>query len=291
MSLFEQNLVIENKSIRIPLGLEVFYTEVNPQQAKCLLFIHGLGSFGGAWQELIHKLSPNYRCIAIDLPGFGKSAIGDFTADIPFFVKVLHQFIHVLEIEDDLYLMGHSMGGHISLAYALEAQAKLKGMVLLASAGIETFLVTEAQQIKDMFDLETYLNLSALSIRYLMELNFYHPQLAFVQMLIEERLSQLGTASYPQRIRTISQAVVGMLDYPVFEQLTQIKIPCLIIYGANDQLIPNQKLHPHLNTAAIAQSAATQLPFSTSHVLAECGHFPHVDQLEHVSELIDGFIK
>ena len=45
---------------------------------EVILFIHGLGSYAPAWKKNIESLSKDYRCLAIDLPGYGKSSKGRY---------------------------------------------------------------------------------------------------------------------------------------------------------------------------------------------------------------------
>ncbi|EMR02111.1 Haloalkane dehalogenase [Cesiribacter andamanensis AMV16] len=63
-------------------GLPLAYTDVG--QGPPLLFIHGLGSYLPAWQKNIAFLSPHFRCLALDLPGFGKSGKEGVTPAWPF---------------------------------------------------------------------------------------------------------------------------------------------------------------------------------------------------------------
>ncbi len=41
---------------------------------EVIIFIHGLGSYSPAWMKNIAELKNTYRCIAVDLPGYGKSS-------------------------------------------------------------------------------------------------------------------------------------------------------------------------------------------------------------------------
>ncbi|MEN0006821.1 MAG: alpha/beta fold hydrolase, partial [Bacteroidota bacterium] len=106
--------------------------------SKTLLFVHGLGSYLRAWDKNISVLSKDYRCIAVDLPGYGKSSKGNYAFDMQFFAQALQQFIQQLDLKE-ITLVGHSMGGQIAMHVVLDEVAAVEKLVLLAPAGFEVF--------------------------------------------------------------------------------------------------------------------------------------------------------
>ncbi|MGB0523849.1 MAG: alpha/beta fold hydrolase [Flammeovirgaceae bacterium] len=290
MSFIDRAFIQQTRQIDLSNGVRLSYLDQGMSHQNCLVFIHGLGSFKGAWWELMQELQHQFRCIAIDLPGFGDSSKGLPAYELPFFVECVTQFVAQLQLTD-VYLCGHSMGGQVSLAMALEKQINIKGICLLASAGIETFTLADREKLFQTFNVENYLSLSETQLRQLMELNFYHADNHFAQVLVKERLAQRDEENYHQRVEAIIQSVKSMLNHPVYQKLPELHLPTLIIYGENDQLIPNKKLHPSLSISTIMASASQQLPQAACYVLPQCGHFPQVDQLQKVSELITEFAR
>jgi pimeloyl-ACP methyl ester carboxylesterase len=95
------------------------------------LLIHGWSSSSFALSPLLGLLSQRFSCIAVDLPGYGKSPPFPFRATIPAYVEVLADLLE--EISDGpVVLVGHSMGGMISLTMALRYPALVERMVLLS---------------------------------------------------------------------------------------------------------------------------------------------------------------
>ena len=77
--------------------------------SETILMIHGLGSYLPAWKKNIGELSKNYRVIAVDLPGYGKSSKIPHSGLMTFYAEVIADFIQKLEL-GPVNLAGHSMG-------------------------------------------------------------------------------------------------------------------------------------------------------------------------------------
>lgn len=99
-----------------------------------VLFLHGFMGEGGCWQLLISDLAKDYRCISLDMLGFGASSKPPIRYDIAQLVAFVRQFILTLGLEQ-ITLVGHSLGGWVAAAYAL-AYNDVKALVLVAPAGI-----------------------------------------------------------------------------------------------------------------------------------------------------------
>jgi len=85
---------------------------------KKILFIHGWGSSLNVFKEIISHLQDNYRCIAIDLPGFGKSIEGDEGLTVSEYATLLNEFLMEKNFKPDM-IVGHSFGGKIAIEYTL----------------------------------------------------------------------------------------------------------------------------------------------------------------------------
>ncbi|MEW6701469.1 MAG: alpha/beta hydrolase, partial [Bacteroidota bacterium] len=124
---------------KIDGDIAIAYTDDgNKESKKVLLFIHGLASYLPAWSKVIPLLKNHFRCIAVDLPGYGKSSAGVYSGSMLFYADVISKFIQKLSMQK-IILVGHSMGGHISITTALTYPKLIDKLILLAPAGFETF--------------------------------------------------------------------------------------------------------------------------------------------------------
>lgn len=277
----------DTKKMALPGGTEIAYID-RGEGTHTLLFVHGLGANLKAWQKNVDSLSRYYRCIAMDLPGYGKSSYGEYAFGMSFFANQLREFIQKLGLEK-VVLVGHSMGGQIAITYALQDPAPLEKLVLIAPAGIETFSETEKSWFQMVYTPEVVKNTPPEQIRRNFQLNFFEWP-ADAEFMYEDRLFMRNTREYDRWCRMIPQCVMGMLNEPVFDRLGQITLPTLVLYGENDYLIPNQLLHKDQNTQLIAQLAQTHIPGSQVRMIARCGHFVQWEQSGPTNQAIREFL-
>ncbi len=278
----------DTKTVTLPGGTEIAYID-RGQGPYTLLFVHGLGTYFKSWLHNVNTLSMENRCIALDLPGYGKSSKGDYPFGMAYFADQISQFCKALELEQ-VILVGHSMGGQIALTLALQDSTLLKKLVLIAPAGIETFTEAEAKWLKTVYTPEVVKNASPDQIRKNFEANFYiWPYDA--EYLYRERLFMRETSEYDGWCRMIPKCVAGMLDEPVFAKLNKINLPTLIIFGENDALIPNTFLHKTQNTLQIAQLAQSGIPGSRLRLLPQAGHFVQWEQAALTNQAIREFLE
>lgn len=258
------------------------------QGDKVILFLHGLGSYIPAWKFNIDFLRNYFRCIAIDLPGFGKSDKYIHSGSMEFYSKKIYEFIQSLNLVK-VNLVGHSMGGQIAINCALKFPNSVDKLILIAPAGFEKFSDEEIQIIKNLTKPESFLISDTKQIRANYEMSFYKfPMKA--EYLIEDRIAISNDKDFYNYCVAISNSVAGMIEQPIFYELKNITQKTLVIFGKNDALIPNKYLH-QTTTEEIAKKACQQIPDSQLILLNECGHFPQIEKAEEINSLILNFIS
>jgi pimeloyl-ACP methyl ester carboxylesterase len=254
-----------------------------------ILFVHGLASYAPAWQHNVKELSKSYRCIVVDLVGYGKSSKGQYKADMSFHAQYLFELMDELSIST-FNIAGHSMGGQIALKMAMDKPEKVKSLLLMAPAGIETFSANEKEIFKSSTTPESIAEVSDEQYRINLSLNFYEMD-ERAEFMYEDRMKIKSDEQFMDYSYVVAEGVMGMLDEPVFNQLGEITQPTLICYGLEDRLIPNAYLHKELTTKAIGETAIESIPNSELKMIAEAGHFVHFDQPEKVNEIMKNFLK
>lgn len=276
------------RHVELPDGKKIAYLD-RGKGAYTLLFIHGLGSNLKSWQKNMAVLSTQYRCIALDLPGYGKSTGGDYAYNMSFFADAVSAFIRQLKLKK-VILVGHSMGGQIALTEILRNNKRIKKLILLAPAGIETFDDKEKAILRNVYTPEILKNTPEAQIRKNFEINFVQFP-ADAEFMIADRLALRQTPAYDDYCRMIPKCVAGMLDEPVFERLPKVTLPTLIIYGENDMLIPNRFLHPAMTTAQVAALARERIAGSQMLPAPNAGHFVQWEADAFVNEAIIDFLN
>lgn len=256
---------------------------------KTLIFVHGLATYLPSWYPTIEALKTDYRCIAIDLPGYGRSSKGNYPATMSYYAGVINQFVSSQALQN-VVLVGHSMGGQVALTTVLQAPDAYEKLALLAPAGFETFKEEQKAWLKAVFTPEFTMNATDAQVRANWQLNFFDmPET--VEFMIEDRLAMKKATDFEAYCQTVAKGVAGMLDEPVFDRLKDIQLPTLVVYGANDQLIPNRYLNPTLTTEAVARTGADQMPHAQPELIQNCGHFISFDQPAEINELLRVFLN
>lgn len=117
-------------------GGEMLVREAGQQNPEMVLLVHGLGDEAGTtWDGVIGDLALHYHVVVPDLPGFGKSSKGNHLYSPAAYAQALNVLVMSMPSKP-LYLVGHSMGGGISLVYAALYGRDLKRLVIVDSVGV-----------------------------------------------------------------------------------------------------------------------------------------------------------
>lgn len=254
-----------------------------------LVFIHGLGSYLPAWKKVVDDLRQDYRCIVVDLPGYGKSAHGDWAYNMDFFADCINALVKKLKIRK-AHLVGHSMGGQISMTLALRQPKWLQKLVLLAPAGFETFTDQDRAWFTQFVTPANFKAAPPAQVEQNFNVNFYGAKMpADARFMYEDRLALSKTNAYDHYCNMIPKCVQGMLQQPVHARMNEIKNPTLIFYGKEDLLIPNRILHPKLSVQEVAEQGKL-IPNSQLIMVPQCGHFVLWDGAATVNSNIRKFL-
>lgn len=277
----------ETKKIQLNDKIQIAYTEKGSGE-ETIIFIHGLGSYSPAWKKNVEALSSDFRCIAIDLPGYGKSSKLPHSGSMTFYAQTVSQLMEKLNITQ-AYIAGHSMGGQIAMVMALYHPDKVKGLILAAPAGFESFTKGQKQWFRNVMTLDLVMKTSVDDIQNNLYYNFYKMP-ADAAFMIHDRISMRTAVDFEAYCYAVVQSVGGMVDEPVLPFLEKINKPTLIIFGENDNLIPNRFLNPGF-TADVAKQGHKRIPNSKLVMLPKTGHFLQFENPNGFNTAVKEFIK
>lgn len=122
---------MDGRQVEVP-GVRLHVVERGPTDAPAIVMIHGIMSQLRVFTyALAGRLATDRRVIVIDRPGWGYSALTGARLDIPAQADAIAAAIRTLGLEKPL-LVGHSMGGAVSLALALRHPEAVRGLGLIA---------------------------------------------------------------------------------------------------------------------------------------------------------------
>ncbi len=268
-------------------GVKLAYTDTGEGE-QTIIFIHGLGSYIPAWNRIIPELSKSYRCIAIDLPGYGKSSKAPHSGLMTYYADVVNELVDTLNIKD-FNIAGHSMGGQIAIVYGLSWPEKVNNLILFAPAGFERFNSGQKRWLHDVMTPVLVKSTTYEAIETNLAYNFYNmpPEAEF---MLTDRLAMRYAEDFDNYCYAVSKSVGGMVNEPVIDKLKDLKVRTLIFFGENDNLIPNRYLNPG-STKNIAETGAELIPDSKLIMIPKCGHFIMFEKPETIPQEIKDFIQ
>ena len=110
-------------------GSRVYYRDEG--SGPPILFLHGNPNSADLWSGVIERLRDDFRCLALDLPGFGRSAAPPaFDGSLEQEAAWVDGVVTALGISEPINLVGHDFGGHFGLAWAIRHPAKVRRIAL-----------------------------------------------------------------------------------------------------------------------------------------------------------------
>ncbi len=268
-------------------GIRLAYMDEG-KGSETIIMIHGLGSYAPAWKKNLPELSKQYRVIAIDLPGYGKSSKDPHSGLMTFYAGVIADFIETLKL-GPVNLAGHSMGGQISMILALERPELVKRLILVDPAGFEFFTAGQKNWFKDVMTPNLVRLTTVDAIEANLAANFYRmPKDA--RFMIEDRIAMRDASDFEAYCLAVTRSVHGMVDEAVLSKLPDIKTPTLILFGECDMLIPNRYLNPGF-TKTIAEKGHALIKGSKLVMVPKCGHFMMFEKPEVFNQEVANFLK
>ena len=111
-------------------GVRLYYEEAGVRTAPAVVMIHGASQDTLSWHDVIDRFASQYRVLAVDLPGHGKSALiaGRPTTMTEEFAGIVLRFLAASEAAKPI-LVGHSMGAGIAITVAIRRPDLIRGVV------------------------------------------------------------------------------------------------------------------------------------------------------------------
>jgi pimeloyl-ACP methyl ester carboxylesterase len=282
----------------IDYGFDVEYALDAPRLAyidegtgeRTILLVHGLASNAGFWRYNIEPLAEaGYRVIAVDLPGFGKSAKGAYPYTPSFYALTLARFIDALDLGPVVYV-GHSMGGQVGLTLALERPALIDQLVLAAPAGIEAFDEGEGAWLANALTEEGIATAPEASIRANLAMNFHRWDGDRLEWMVEERARMAKSEEMEAFAYAVIRSVHGMIGEPTTPFLSDVTVPTLVVYGQYDGLIPNPYLHPGTPRGVFAEGVEA-IPDAELVEIPDAGHLLQIERPEAFNEAVLDYLR
>jgi pimeloyl-ACP methyl ester carboxylesterase len=245
-----------------------------------LVLLHGTSSSLHTWNACTRAWTAGHRVIRMDLPGFGLTGPNpraDYTIEM--YVNFLDSFLQQQNI-DQIYLAGNSLGGLIALSYAAAHPDKVKKLILLDPAGYPVenakgslgFTLAKIPLLNKILTIVTPKSIVRKSLE-----DVYGNKTLVTEELVEQYHAMTCRAGNRQAL-VVRLTMDQKGDTSIVHKVT---MPALIIWGAEDQLIP----------VSNAYKFQRDLLLDTLVIFPGVGHVPMEESPELVAPLVDNFIN
>jgi pimeloyl-ACP methyl ester carboxylesterase len=263
-------------------GTRVNYAELGSGPRMPIVFVHGLSGSWQNWLENIPHFAGEHRVLALDLPGFGHSPMPDWEISIESYGRLLHRFCDALGV-GDCAVVGNSMGGFISAEAASAQPDRFEKLALVSAAGVSSARLRHQPA-------ETVARMATAAAPLLLRLQerglrrprvrwatfkglFQHPEALRRELLLETFQSGAGRPGF-------LPAVQGLVGYDILDQLAEVDVPTLIVWGRNDRVVPPQ------DAAGFAQ----RLRNSRTVIFDDTGHLPQLERPTRFNRVLETFL-
>ncbi len=251
-------------------GTNIHYVDVDHRTDTTsgipLVFIHGAGSSHLIWSLQLREFSKEYRTIALDLSGHGKSdefagepsIEGNYTEEIAALVNHLNL--------ESFILVAHSMGGGVAMCYTLkEDVVKPEALVL-----VDTSSDLELSKLRTGLVKET-----------LEDRVFFFKSRVFEHYTETYQLKKLDDDMRLANPQVMARDLSACSKFNITERIGEIDIPVFVLVGSKDDII----------TPAIAADFEKKFPRADIAVVKGADHIPMVEQPEEFNRLLRKFIE
>lgn len=270
--------VAEGDFIKTSAGWRIHYTVQG--EGSPVVLIHGFLDSLHTWRRNVETLAQNHRVYAIDVLGFGSSE----RVQAPIYTMknqaaFLKEFFDAQNIAR-ADLIGHSMGGALSLQFAYDFPDSVHKLVLVAPAtyiyralprhGLRTIPRPVTRGVMGIY--EKLQGDRANPVRFA-----YGDPERITQDSIEIRNRMMHVRGQHDALISMSKS---KREADVPQALHQVNAPALIIWGTRDRVVP----------ASHARNHVRDLPNARLEWIENAGHLPHEEEPQQVNELILNFL-
>jgi pimeloyl-ACP methyl ester carboxylesterase len=261
-----------------------FDSGLNPEKSVVVL-VHGNGDEADTWRYVFTTLSRQFRVVALDLPGFGRSQPIP-NGNLESLNAALSRFLDALALQR-VHLVGSSLGAVVCTMYASQNPNRVASLTLVGGVGLGFGDVNVSSGIQSLLEPEigeSYYN----GLRTLGQdaafatLEPYYANLQALPKTDLEFLRQRVWARvWSDTQRDAFLAALRSLFDPNLSTISRLeRLPLRLIWGEKDNIVSIQSAHRML----------TEFPQAKLEVIKGAGHLPHQEQPKAFLEVLEPFL-
>lgn len=231
-------------------------------EGEPLLLLHGLFGALSNFEYLIEYFRHTHKVIVPLLPLF---ELDIFHTTVGGLEKYVQKFIEARAYEN-IHLLGNSLGGHVALVHVLKHPEKIKSLILTGSSGLFENGMGDSYPKRGDYEY----------IKKKTQVTFFNPEMASKE-LVDEVFEITNNRIKVIKIISLAKSAIRS---NLGEELNQIKIPTLLIWGNNDIITP----------PFVGQEFNKLITGSELFFINKCGHAPMMEVPDEFNEILNRFL-
>jgi 2-hydroxy-6-oxonona-2,4-dienedioate hydrolase len=227
-----------------------------------LVLLHGLFGALSNFKDLIEHFRHTHKVIVPMLPLFELDLLHTSVSGLE---KFVHRFLDSKDYQN-VHLLGNSLGGHVALVHVLRHPSRIKSLILTGSSGLFENGMGDTYPKRGDYEY----------IRRKTELTFHNPAMA-TKELVDEVYDIVNQRSKLIKIIALAKSAIRN---NLGEELKDIRVPTLLIWGNNDTITP----------PFVGKEFERLIPQAELHFIDQCGHAPMMEQPAQFNLLLYDFL-
>src|ERR1700749_596506 len=232
-------------------------------EGEPLLLLHGLFGALSNFTGQIEYFRHHYKVVVPILPLFDLDLLHTSVGGLE---KFVHRFFEARDYKG-INLLGNSLGGHVALMHVLRHPERIRSIILTGSSGLFESGMGDTYPKRGDYEY----------IRKKTELTFYDPNMA-TKELVDTLYETVNVRIKAVKIIALAK---NAIRNNLGEEVSQIKVPTLLIWGNNDSITP----------PFVGQDFKRLIPNSELHFIDKCGHAPMMERPEEFNTILLKFLR
>jgi pimeloyl-ACP methyl ester carboxylesterase len=236
---------------------------IDEGQGEVLLLLHGLFGALSNWKGVVDHFSKKFRVVIPLMPIYEMAL---HKAGVPGLASFVEDFVKLKNL-NGMTLLGNSLGGHVALVYTLKNPDKVNRLVLTGSSGLFEDSMGGSFPKRGNYEY----------VKERVGYTFYNPETA-TKELVDEVFNITNSNAKCLRIIAIAKSAQR---HNMAKDITNIKVPSLLIWGLNDTITP----------PLVAHEFNRLIPNSELYFIDKCGHAPMMEHPERFNSILEKFLE
>ncbi len=253
----------------------------DPDATEAIVFVHGNPGSRRDWDDLLTRVAPFARGVALDMPGFGRAERPrDFSYTVEGYSRFLESALDELRVER-AHLVLHDFGGPWALEWAIRNPERLASVVLINTGALVDYNWHYLARIwRTPVAGEAF---QATTTRSGLRMALRHGNPRGLPRAFVDRMYDHIDPGTTRAILSLYRATddPGAVGRRHADALAPLDRPALVVWGAHDPYIP----------VAMAERQREAFPSAEITILEESGHWPFADDPEGVGRHVEPFLR